>query len=411
MDLKSGRVGTNGSGRRQLGSWIERFIAYTDNLESAEIFRRWTAISVIASVLQQKVWVNTGGELYPNVYVWLIGKAGIGKTRAIGAAHRLISDIEGMHYGATSMTSASLVDHLNEAKCKIVRFPNEMLEYNSLCIIADELSAYMSKWDTEMAASLTKFFDNEPYAQGRRVANIRIKIAKPQLNMLVGSTPANLMGLVPDIAWEQGLMSRVFLVHSAERPLVNIFDPTNANRPVPKELQHDLKLIAAMNGQFGWTEEWAEAMHNWKLAGNRVPELAEVPDHPRLQSYVARRYSHAIKLAMISAADRSNELVLTLPDFNRAIGWMAEIEAEMPEIFTEGAVSPEAKAQEDIIHFVRTSGAKGVLETRLLNFARERLPGREVGMVIDLLIKSGAIVSSAYDTKSGLRTFVTPRLQ
>ena len=114
---------------------------------------------------------------------------------------------------------------------------------------------------------------------------------------------------------------------------------------------------------------------------------------------------------MISAADRSNELVLTLPDFNRAIGWMAEIEAEMPEIFTEGAVSPEAKAQEDIIHFVRTSGAKGVLETRLLNFARERLPGREVGMVIDLLIKSGAIVSSAYDTKSGLRTFVTPRLQ
>jgi len=84
MASKNIKAGMNGAGRRQCDSWIERFIAYTDNLESAEIFRRWTAISVIASVLQQKVWINTGGELYPNVYVWLIGKAGIGKTRAIG---------------------------------------------------------------------------------------------------------------------------------------------------------------------------------------------------------------------------------------------------------------------------------------------------------------------------------------
>lgn len=398
----------NGAGKRACDSWIERFIKYTDNLESATIFRRWTAISVLASVLQQKVWINTGGVLYPNCYIWLIGKAGIGKTRAIGAAAKLIRPIEGMHFGATSMTSASLVDHLNEAKCKIVRFPNEMLEYNSLCIIADELSAYMSKWDTEMAASLTQFFDNEPYAQGRRVANIRIKIAKPQLNMLVGSTPANLMGLVPDIAWEQGLMSRVFLVHSHERPTVDIFEPGNANRPVPKELEHDLKLISALDGQFGWTEEWAKAMNNWKLAGNRVPDLAEVPDHPRLQSYVSRRFSHAMKLAMISAVDRGNELMLGIQDFNRAIGWMAEIEAAMPDIFAEGALSPEAKAQEDIIHFVKSSGPKGVLESRLLNFARERLPGREVRMAIELLEKSGTIIARDYDSKTGLRTYFIP---
>lgn len=410
MGLKNGPVGTNGSGRRQLDSWIERFIAYTDNLESAEIFRRWTAISVIASVLQQKVYLNTGGYLYPNCYIWLIGKAGIGKTRAIGAAGKLIRGIEGLHFGATSMTSASLVDHLNEAKCKIVRFPNEMLEYNSLCIIADELSAYMSKWDTEMAASLTQFFDNEPYAQGRRVANIRIKIQKPQLNMLVGSTPANLMGLVPDIAWEQGLMSRVFLVHSHERPLVNIFDAANANRPIPKELEHDLKIISTLEGQFGWTDAWAEAMHNWKLAGNRIPDLAEVPDHPRVQSYVSRRYSHCMKLSMISAIDRGNDLTLDLPDFNRAIGWMAEIEARMPDIFSEGALSPEAKAQEDIIHFVKCAGPKGIPETKLLNFARERLPGREVRMAIELLEKSGTIISTSYDVKTGIKTYITPRL-
>lgn len=399
----------NGGEKRLCDSWINRFIQFTDNLESAEVFRRWTAISVIAATLQQKVFMNTGSYLYPNIYVWLIGKAGIGKTRAIGAAGKLIRPVEGMHFGATSMTSASLVDHLNEAKCKVIRFPNEMLEYNALYIIADELSAFMSKWDTEMAASLTQFFDNEPYAQGRRVANIRIKIAKPQLNMLVGSTPANLMGLVPDIAWEQGLMSRVFLVHSHERPIINIFDTTNVNRSIPKELEHDLKIIARLEGQFGWTEEWAEAMHNWKEMEHSIPDVAPKPDHPRLASYVSRRFSHAMKLAMISAIDRGNELILTLPDFNRSIGWLAEIEAAMPDIFAEGALSPEAKAQEDIIHFVRQHGDKGVLESRLLNFARERLPGREVRAAVELLEKAGTIYSSAYDTKTGLRTFIVRR--
>jgi hypothetical protein len=117
-----------------------------------------------------------------------------------------------------------------------------------------------------------------------------------------------------------------------------------------------------------------------------------------------------MKLSMISAIDRGNELTLDLPDFNRAIGWMAEIEARMPDIFSEGALSPEAKAQEDIIHFVKSAGPKGIPETKLLNFARERLPGREVRMAIELLEKSGTIFAASFDPKTGIKTYITPRL-
>ena len=36
----------NGAGRRKLASWIESFVDYASNLESAPIYRRWAAITI-----------------------------------------------------------------------------------------------------------------------------------------------------------------------------------------------------------------------------------------------------------------------------------------------------------------------------------------------------------------------------
>src|SRR5229473_1704407 len=114
----------NGAGRRKLASWIESFVDYTSNLEAAPIFRKWSAISVIAATLEQKVFVTTSSPLYPNLYVFLVGHPGIGKSRAITSAASFIREIPEIHLGATSMTMASLVDKMNEAKRTIVNLPN-----------------------------------------------------------------------------------------------------------------------------------------------------------------------------------------------------------------------------------------------------------------------------------------------
>src|SRR5229473_1242395 len=112
---------TNGDGARQCQSWIDAFIDYTDNLESPLIYRRWAAITAIAAVLEQKVWADTGSTLYPNLYIFLIGNAGIGKTRAISAAAKILREIEDHHFAPTSMTMASMVDCLVENKRSILK--------------------------------------------------------------------------------------------------------------------------------------------------------------------------------------------------------------------------------------------------------------------------------------------------
>src|SRR5882762_3010598 len=99
--------GTNGSGQRKCTSWIESFVEQTAGLESPEIFRKWTAISAIASAMEQKTWMTTWSPIYPNLYVFLVGRPGVGKSRTIGQGRKLLEELPDLHVAPTSMTMAS----------------------------------------------------------------------------------------------------------------------------------------------------------------------------------------------------------------------------------------------------------------------------------------------------------------
>ena len=291
---------------------------------------------------------------------------------------------------------ASLVDHMQEAKKIIVQLPDPALEYHTLTIVADELSAFMHEYDNGLIAGLTKFYDCSEYSQGRRVGDIRIKIERPQLTILSGSTPSNLIHFLPDWAWEQGFTSRVFLIYSDDRPIIDVF--ATKFRSMPTDMVHDLEIISKIAGQFGWSEEWARAMHNWKLA-----KFDPAPSHPKLKHYNSRRFAHMIKLSMISSVDRGNSLSLEKADFNRALGWLIEAELEMPKIFDSGAGSEDNKAIDEILHFIQASGE--VSEARIVNFARSRIRyAANIPRIIAVMEQGGIIFNSSVD-KLGLKLF------
>lgn len=302
------------------------------------------------------------------------------------------------HLAPTSVTMASLVDHLVEAKRTIINLPHEAVEYNSLYITADELSAFMHEYTGELVAGLTTFFDVLPYGQGRRVKDIKIKIKRPQLNILVGSTPNNLLNLVPDGAWEQGFMSRVIMIYSDDKPIIDVFN--TPKKEMPKDMLHDLKLINALHGEFGWSEDYAKAMHNWKIMGQ-----PPMPEHPKLIDYNSRRFSHLIKLSMVSSVDRDDSLHLTRDDFNKAMGWLLEAEEYMPSIFKTGSGSADSKAMDEILHFVRQY-KEGISEHKIINFARQHVEyTNNIIPVLDIMEKSGMIRAVSKDATTGLRWF------
>jgi len=335
-----------------------------------------------------RVWLTTSSPLYPNLYVFIVGHPGVGKNRIIRVAKRYMAELHEFPFAPTSLTGASLVDALAASKRFIPRLPDLPLEYNTLTITAEELTAFMHKYDDEMIGLLSAFYDPDPYAQNRRGKDLKIKIDHPQMNILSGTTPSNLIALMPEVAWDQGFTSRVILIYSDERTIGDDF--AQKTRGLNESLAHDIKQIGNLVGEFHVTEEYRSAVNNWRALGE-PPQI----NHPKLSHYKTRRRVHLYKLSMVSAADRGNVLLLTKDDFNRAMGWLIEAEQAMPEIFQSGGNNAESKAIDEIHHYIHIHDkGDGVPQTKIVNFARERVPMHMVTRVIEVMLATGTIVTN-----------------
>jgi len=366
------------------------------------LFRKWAGIFTVAAAMEMKTYLRTSSNLYPNLYVFIVGNPGVGKNRIIRVAKRYMNELPEFHFAPTSLTGASLVDTLAASKRFIPRLPDPAIEYNNTVITAEELTAFMHKYDDEMVGLLSAFYDPDPYAQSRRGRDIKIKIDHPQVNLMSGTTPSNLIQLMPDSAWDQGFTSRVILVHSDERIIGDDF--AFAARELDNGLVNDIKMIGALAGEFKVTQEYRDAVNNWRALGE-----PPVVNHPKLLHYKTRRRVHLYKLSMVSAADKSDVLLLTKDDFNRAMGWLLEAESTMPDIFTAGGTGTDSRALDEITHYINISDkGDGISEHKIVAFARTRVPAHTILRVIEILTASGQIFAKGID-KHGSRWFTTQR--
>jgi len=386
--------------KRKCESWVETFIDHNSHIDSPKIFLRWVAIGTISAALEQKVWLMTSSRLYPNTYVFIVGHPGVGKTRAIRAGRSYSLELPEPHLAPTSMSAASLVDALLQSKRTFISLPDPAVEYNSIQISADELGAFMHKYDDEMVGVLSAFYDPDPYGQRRRGNDLKISIKSPQVNMIAGSTPSNLLKFIPEGAWDQGFCSRIMMVFSDERIVGDDF--AIINRPTNQDLLHDLRIINSLGGGYSVTEEYRTAVNNWRALGEPPS-----PSHPKLLHYNTRRRVHLYKLSMVAAASKSNSLILTKDDFNTGMGWMLEAEELMPEIFQAGIIGADAKAMDEIHNFMTQKGAfgtKSMSETTLVNEARKHAPAHSVMRMLEIMERGGQIKCLGQD-RFGMRFY------
>ena len=189
------------------------------------------------------------------------------------------------------------------------------------------------------------------------------------------------------------------MVFSDERTIGDDFADVDTN--LSADLIHDLKSISGLVGQFKVTEDYRNCVNTWRKLGE-----PPVVSHPKLIHYGTRRRVHLYKLSMVSAIERSDLLVLTRDDFNRAMNWMTEAEAAMPDIFKAGAGNADAKAMDEIYHFVLTMGVKGpVPERKIINFAKDRVPLHSIERVVQIMLISGMLKVVKQDFRMGTRFF------
>lgn len=371
---------------------------YTERLWSTELFRRWSAITAIAGVLERRVWVRLqSGYIYPNLFVFLVGPPASGKTRAASVCEDLWKTLPhtgeyDFHLAPTSLTKASLMDEIAASHRHCDTLPQDMTPYNSLLIMSKELGALIPTYDPDFLYALTFLYDNESYSEKRRSKGIEpISVDRPQINLLGCTQAPYLFNTMPESAWDQGFLSRVIMIYSdivGERALDLSEEELPRDPRLRAALIHDLHIIAERSGKLEWTRDAGEHLSRW------TSDPQHRPTHPRLQHYNTRRPIHAVKLSMIACMERGGTNIIELEDTQTAVEWLLEAEHAMSDLFLAFRSGGDVNVINEGVHYLRTVAIRttSLIPAHLLTqFLSERVPSYRIQSVMDTMIRANLI--------------------
>jgi len=311
----------------------------------------------------------------------------VGKSQAISRAGDFWLGVNTLHVAPDSVTRASLVDALDAAQTKAILPDGTFLQFHALTVPASEFGVLVPAHDLEFLNTLNHIYDcPRNYRENRRSRTKQVEIAYPMLNILGGSQPAYLASLLPEQAWGMGFTSRLIMVYSGEVGEVNLFNVAPPNDKLQKDMSTDLTTMTSIYGAFSWEPAAQDMIVAWAAKG-----FPPVPIHSRLQNYNTRRVLHVMKLCMISAISRGNDLTITLQDAQRSQDWLLSAEERMPDIFREMAGTSDKAVIDDLHDFcwrLYARNKKPIHESSIIRFLSGKVPSDKVMRVLDLAERS-----------------------
>lgn len=379
---------------RQLGDWLEAYLEFTANTESARLFHKWVGISMLASVLRRKVHFNFGRIwVYPNLYVILVAEPGIArKTQAISFGEDILTEIPGIIISADAITPQALLQDIEEAKLESLMPDNTVFTHCSLTIMSGEFESFLGqkKENSKMLVTLTDLFDckSRPFRYRTKHAGTNV-VPHPFLNLIAATTPESLASSLPSTAIGGGLTTRMIFVW-AERKEKKVPEPTmtKAQKELRLTLIQDLSVIARIAGSYRFTPESREWWHKfYDRYDERDPN--RICKDPAFHGWYSRKPVFMIKLGTILAASSRNEREVLVEDFQRALRYIEEAELTMSKTFTAVGRS-DITADVDLVRTI-VNRYRVISEKKLLQMVWRNIDAKKFDNVISTLVRSGDI--------------------
>jgi hypothetical protein len=338
---------------RSTNDWIEGFMELTDNSEPPAIFRRWCAISVIASVLQRKCYLEWGMEtFYPNFYIVLVGPPASRKGTAMRVVREMLDGL-GINLAADVTSTSKLTTALGEAKGNVPHEKLGIATHSSLTIYSSELTVFLGYQNLELLANLCDWFDcrnrftHDTHKHGEQ------EIVNVWVNLLGATTPMLLQTSLPEGSVGSGFTSRCIFVYSQNKGKVVIVpDLSESAQRLTSKLSDDLSGLYTMFGAFKCDDAFLALYTKWRYDS----EDNNIFDGTKLDYYWQRRPSHLLRLAMVYSAARSDDKVLREIDFLKTLATLEEAEAAMPYVFQGVGANRLAPVQTRIMEVIRREG-------------------------------------------------------
>ena len=385
---------------RHLPDWIDGFMQLTENSEPPILFRKWTAISAIASALQRKVRIDWGTSLtfYPNLFVVLVGPSATGKGTVMNFALDIMSKVPAIKMSAQATSLQALIRRLKETNLTdIDMVTGEQQFHSSMSIFSKEFTVFLGYHNRELMAALCDWYDCDSRWKYETISRKTEEIVGVWVTLFGGTTPESVKSAIPLEAIGGGLTSRIIFIYEEKRAkLVVLPTQTQRERDLQEMLTRDLEQISMWSGQFRYTENFASEWSDWCFNADKNPPFYD----KKFDGYMGRRRGHLMKLCMILAASHGqNGLVLTADDLGNANILLLEAEINMSSVFKGLGKSDISALVQDSIVFITNSATSDIpvwqfarhFEGDMDKFAMDRvLTTLETMKLINIIKRPGA---------------------
>jgi hypothetical protein len=320
------------SSNRKLPNWLDAWMEYTSNVETAYLYRKWVGLMCISSAMQRKVRVEWGVGLtfFPNLYIILVGKSATGKGTAMRPAMKIMKEIPAIKLSAQSTSLQALISSMKNNNLTDVNADGTTNFHSSMTVYSEEFTVFLGYKNNELISTLCNWYDCEEEWNYDTIKRGDEKIHGVWVTLIGGTTPDLIRSSLPPDSIGGGLTSRIIFVYAKEADCISVF-PTETvqQREQFKFLVRDLEDISLMTGEFSWTEKFMSLWADW-----RHEDLKNPPFHDsKFDGYCGRRKVHLMKLAMIVSASTRTDLLLTEDCLKEAINILVEVEQTMALTF------------------------------------------------------------------------------
>lgn len=399
---------------------FERWKAYMSWCISPESYIDWGYYYLISAALQRRVWFGASHRpVYPNIYVFLVGEAGLGKGLVLNPVGEILrhhklpdpsSAAKQMEQHATTeaekQTVAFIADNdykeaqarhdefdgssskktyekpllipvapdtttyeaLVTAMAKSLRRINYK-EYNdalgkhvmgiyvhsSMCFCLEEISSLFRKHTEDVVNFLVKVYDCNDYEKDTKTSG-KDRIRRPCLNFLGGTTPDFMQEIFSDELFNQGLSSRSFFVFESKNRKTAFRIP-ELTEEQRKHREGIIKHVELLTRLYGQVTATDET---WEFLEEwwRKEQTERSNKSLRLNAYYARKNIHLPKIAMAMHFSESTEMEIPLSTFQKAIDFLAAEEKKMHLALGLDQSNPLAGLSRKVEKYLATFGRK-----------------------------------------------------
>jgi hypothetical protein len=291
---------------------FDTYFSYVDKTEPPLVFHRWSLLSCLGAYLGRQYRMPFGDfNIHPNMYVMLIGDPGTRKSTAIKLSKKVLGssgydkfsaertskekfllDLEGVENdeGGTKDTNSVMRNLFGDDH--VGGDPRECF------ICADEFNEFVGAGNLEFLSLLGSLWDWDDPAQPfkQRLKTSRsVNIYQPTISILAGNTHAGFSEAFPPQSIGQGFLSRLILVFG-EGSGKKITFPERPSDAIKQQLAGMFEAIrvevtgeATMTGQ---AKQMLEVIYR----------NFEGLEDARFKHYSTRRFTHLLKLCLLSSA-------------------------------------------------------------------------------------------------------------